>query len=311
MIASAHLMAQSDEWQEQSDLITKIRYRSFDDVSDRLQRLDSLDKTGAITFEELKIEMRICNLEMQNALLRRQLIREEIDANTWYKRMMLLGAEYDSVIGATADSLVLHRRLQRHILWTEHLMIEEEAMSDSIKQFFLDEYEYLHDHGYRPEREGLSLGLSYARSNRNWLGWEIGWQFVMPKSWSFIESRFPFVSSHYVRNPLPVSASAFVVSFRSTFEDQSTDFTFSLFRLQAPLYINPVELGVHVNGDENVGDFYFYRPSIGIGWSFIQIYYSYEIPFLREDNFRSDRHKLNISIGYPILFSRYKPQLHK
>ena len=101
-----------------------------------------------------------------------------------------------------------------------------------------------------------------------------------------------------MKKNLTVSASGLIVGFARNLESELNDINFSLLRIEAPLFVDLLKFG-YISSSEGVNEWY-YRPELGIGYSYFQLSGAYNVFFDGEGAEALNKFQLNFRMKYTL-----------
>lgn len=134
---------------------------------------------------------------------------------------------------------------------------------------------YLADRGMKHERFDIGLSLLTKYDNDYWLGGEFSLFSGYGPTYALRENSGEIIH----KRKLSVAASFFVFGYAHNFDNPMDEFRLSVFRVEAPLYIDLTQFGVI---EEKFTSHWFYRPEIGIGYQFLHFSVGYSAFFKGE-----------------------------
>ena len=130
----------------------------------------------------------------------------------------------------------------------------------------------LSSHGYKKDRFGMAASLSVRYDGSFWLGFDFA-------LFSGYTSPYTLKDGHgstIAKRKYTLSASAFVLGYSHNLESSASDFNFSLIRIEAPLFIDILNVGyIRTMGNNS----WYYRPQLGLGYYWFQLSAGYNIFF--------------------------------
>lgn len=166
---------------------------------------------------------------------------------------------------------------------------------------YIQDLNYLKQHGYKQDWDGMGLSVNYTRGKTDQLGIGI----------SAISNYQPFYRlrnvdptdsiRRVVDSNTPTGISAFTLGYNQNLTFARThEFTFSVLQVTAPLLIDITKLGF-TSSPAYTSASWFYRPEIGFGWNWISLGYGYNFVFSKSDRKQSETHLFLIKLSYPIV----------
>jgi len=152
--------------------------------------------------------------------------------------------------------------------------------------------------GYREPYHSLNLGINYMRGINNWLGLEISFFTYSELGFKKLKKNTNS-NKYYVPFEYPFVGSFLSVGYMRNLDRKVTDLSFSIIQITSPLLINITKFGFQTNKEDKIS-YWYYRPEIGFGWSYLSIYYSYNLLFNNSSRHSFEKHLFNLKILFPF-----------
>jgi hypothetical protein len=166
--------------------------------------------------------------------------------------------------------------------------------------------------GYKEDKNGLALGPTITQNNGLWLGAEMS-------LWTFYEPFYRIVGIDPVTKKKTLQANTvfspqlmvFPISFAINPTTKNTDFSASIFQINAPLMVNITKFGYRTFEEKQFNPLRvytkkigFYRPEIGIGFNNFSLNYSYTAYFKKV--YRDSEQAHGVTLRYIPVIGKYK-----
>ncbi|MDF1697481.1 MAG: hypothetical protein P1U56_16680 [Saprospiraceae bacterium] len=130
-------------------------------------------------------------------------------------------------------------------------------------------------HGYKKDKLGLGLVAVAKYDGDIWLGGELALFSGYAPLYTLRDSDGTTVA----KNRVAVSASMLTLGYYRNLNTDYGDYSISLVRIEAPLFIDLFKLGYIKDSNKN---HWYYRPEIGVGYSILQLSLGYNFFFKKE-----------------------------
>ncbi|MCD6067265.1 MAG: hypothetical protein K0S33_2091 [Bacteroidetes bacterium] len=161
---------------------------------------------------------------------------------------------------------------------------EFEAGYDFLESKTEADLQQLKTFGYKPDKEGISAGLTYSHSKRSdYIGIEFGAASFYTPVYQLL-SRDPDTGVEEVvdDNIAPICFHVFVAGFNKNISRQGYEVWLSPMQMTSPLMINVTKFGFSEHYISGQKPLWFYRPEIGLGWGAFSVNWGYSI-YLKKD----------------------------
>ncbi|MEM9547337.1 MAG: hypothetical protein AAGA77_15265 [Bacteroidota bacterium] len=184
----------------------------------------------------------------------------------------LLPAIYKDLTNAIDWSENEYERIKH--TWRRHFMMED------FEKFYTDEnsdVQLLKSHGYKEMKSGIGISAKYKYDGESWLGAELSLLSAYFPSYSIKDSDGSVIH----KDRYSTSFSALIFGYVQNVQSQDlSDLNFSLLRIEAPLYIDLIQFGLIDTSEKN---YWYYRPELGIGYSFLHLSVGYNLFFNKDE----------------------------
>jgi len=201
---------------------------------------------------------------------------------------------YKKAIDACVYCQPVHRQERAEFL--------KEAEIANTNPLYLQDMDFAKAHGFKETEHGFVLGVNYMGGKSDFAG-------VMVSPYGVVMPRYKVLSTDPEDGKIKVvdqnnwPSSFNLCSFeynRNLDQPTAREFAFSLFQQTSPLLINVTKFGF-TQSVTLTKPSWFYRPEIGIGWSFISVGYAYNFVFSKSDRSQLDTHMVVFRFCYPIV----------
>lgn len=259
-----------------------------------IQPIDELLNSEFITNGDIKIEL----------LSRKNLMHIYITPFNKKDNEQKLINKAESLLN-TFDSLEYQSNCQtkntiefhRYVLLSNLIQTYHRKLPNKYTSMYLQKKRKLKSKGFRPEREGLSIGLLYSQGHEEWLGLDVS---IL----SYYQAPFHIKSDcEKQKNSLKGSTgffNALTLGYSKSLSSRINDFSFSLIDINSPFVLAPANFGVQ-NLPKNNKNYFYYRPKIGIRIGYVFLAYSYNFMFAKSIRDKSEKHMGYIKFSYPII----------
>jgi hypothetical protein len=294
ILAQAHSQVSSPlTLEEQNSLIHKVS--AIKDADEKLKAIDDLMHSGKLTTNG-----QIASLYSGRA---------ETLWEVYLKHMGDEGIDEIGVKQQAIDSvLVYYKKAIDACVFcqptykadrAEFLKNQELANTNPL---YLEDMKCAKDHGFKETEQGFTLGLNYMGGKSDFAGFMVSpWGQVIPRYKVMNTDPEDGKLKVIDENRLPYSMNILAFEYnRNLDQPTSREFTFSLFQMTSPLLINFTKFGFTQSFTLPIPS-WFYRPEIGIGWSFISVGYAYNFVFSKSDRSQLNSHMFLLRLCYPIV----------
>jgi hypothetical protein len=295
LLAKVH--AQDDYFQYLTD---EIEYQLIETVSElkdpdlQLKEIDKLLKSQQISSAHNISSLYLLRAKTTYSLYMKHGGDDNLDMEDKLRLYMLKDvlADYKKAIDLDAYYEPLSRKLRMDLLASQ---------SKKNDLLYTGDLQYLKEHGYKEEREGLGLSVNFAHGKTNLLGAELAllstfWPSYHLRNLNPEDGQIDKLDFEY-----PSAIQGLIWGYNQNLNSLGThEFTFSLFHMTAPILLDFSKLGFTVSPLYHSAS-WFYRPEIGIGWNWIAIGYGYNFVFSKSDRKQADTHMFLIKFSYPLL----------
>lgn len=168
----------------------------------------------------------------------------------------------------------------------------------------------LKDIGYKPERDGLGVGLHLIYGKEKWISFDLA-LFSYFQGVSHLRINCNSNSKFYRPSNIVVqSLNAFIISYAKSDKKKINDLSFSLIEVNAPLTFIPLRFGLQHNPESNNKN-YYYRPGLGLSLGMVSLSYSYNLMLKKSMRPSSEKLLLDFRVIYPIVNYRYRTKQYK
>lgn len=150
---------------------------------------------------------------------------------------------------------------------------------------------YLKGRGFKQDEFGVSTNLVVRYDGGLWLGAEVAVIGGLQSPFNLKDGYGKTIK----KSKFGISASVLILSHLRNIEERISESKFSLFRIEAPLYIDIAQVGLVKTADES---HWFYRPQVGVGYGRFSISYGYSIFFKRASRDLLKKHSLNLNTKF-------------
>ncbi|HEY1037890.1 MAG TPA: hypothetical protein VGF30_00715, partial [Bacteroidia bacterium] len=163
--------------------------------------------------------------------------------------------------------------------------------------------EILKKYGYKKERIGIPLGITYIKAPKNeYIGIEIS-------PVGFLDPRYKMKNLNketgkkevVASSLIPVNYQAFTCGFNKNITRQGYEVWFSAGQVTSPLMINAIKFGFTENYISNERVHWFYRPELGLGWGIFSVNCGYNMVFKKEFRREDNKWFVTARIAMPII----------
>jgi hypothetical protein len=277
--------------EEQNSLLQKVS--SVKNPDDRLKAIDELIRSGQLTLDgQLAAVYSGRAKTMWEAYLNHTETSDPPEKRLQVIDTVLL--YYKKAIDACVFCQPVHRQERAEFLKDVDLA--------NTNPLYLQDIDFAKAHGYKETEKGFVLGLNYMGGKSDFAG-------IMVSPWGQVIPRYKVMSTDPAdgklkivdQSLLPVSINILAFEYnRNLDQPTSREFTLSLFQSTSPLLINVTKFGFTKSVTLSKPS-WFYRPEIGIGWSFISVGYAYNFVFSKSDRSQLNTHMVVARLCYPIV----------
>ncbi len=294
IFVSVFVKAQTDTISDQGQEELLYREARMNDPHDRLVSLKDLLKSGLITKDKYKAAIYVRMAETINELNSEKLFEctghDSIDIEC-KKIVGEITALYDSAMRICEACMPNHIK-SRYDIESDYYIFEKQAKKDLA---------YLKSIGYKEDREGFPIGISYSRSPANqYIGFEA----------SLIGEYSPWYKlktvdkntgkKEVLESYIPTSVQSLTCGFNKNLQRNGYEVWASFGQVTSPIMFNPAKFGFSENYVSNEKIHWFYRPELGLGWGIFSVNCGYNLVFKKAFRREDNKWFVTVRLTYPI-----------
>jgi len=170
-------------------------------------------------------------------------------------------------------------------------------ISDKKSQLYNEDLSILKTAGYKPDKEGFGLGLSYNRGKHNWIGGKFSLFALQTRIYEMTQLNPQTKERETVSKEwYTISLDAVSLNYAYNIDNSAQEFYIDLLKMNTPFNISISQFGFQkLPGKPGVH--WFYRPELGLGYGIISVAYSYNFIFDKEIRPLTETHLLTLRLN--------------
>lgn len=180
-------------------------------------------------------------------------------------------ADYEKAIAASSDYKIVVQRYRYAFLTKMGATEMKLAQQDLID---------LKAAGYREKQEGMGIFAQVVQGQNTWIGGGLSIGYVLQPAYKL---RTPGDAARTVQSRQKSRClTALEFNYLRNMQHPINDFSFQLFRINAPIVLAPMHFGVltgKTSEDDAIGRRWYYNPEIGWGYNGFSVSYGYRLMF--------------------------------
>jgi len=237
----------------------------------------------------------LSNLYSSRARLRLGInnINRKANNSLWSNALTESKSDLDRAIRIVKDE-----NLMIEYIFRRYVVMEKYGKYNEIES----DYAALKSAGYKKDRDGIGVFLKSKYDGDFWLGLE-------GAVFSGTGGRYKLVNGYgeVFTKGRDISATALSLSYLRNLNRKWSEWSFSILKLEAPIYIDIIQFGQLYTADES---YFFYRPEVGVGYGPITLSYGFNVFFKKGVEDGVQRHMVNLRGRYVFDRKKKLPRLY-